>query len=141
MYFPVLRLRGLRCLRAVIEKLIQYIVYYCDWVAEVTPDEIDKAIQKVIEGKEGIRMAQTIRKGISDIAWEGGFAEGEVRGEARGRAGSIVRFLGRRFQKVPKSIKDKVCSITDINRLDELTDQAADCQSLAEFSKSLQSQR
>jgi len=33
--------------------------------------------------------------------------------------------------------KDKVSSITDLNRLDELTDQAAECQSLAEFTKAL----
>ena len=48
-----------------------------------------------------------------------------------------MRFLNRRFQKVPKSVKDKVISIMDVNRLDELTDRAADCNSLDEFVKAL----
>jgi len=50
----------------------------------------------------------------------------------------IIRFLTRRFRTVPKSVKDKVYSITDINRLDELADKAADCQSLDEFAQALQ---
>jgi hypothetical protein len=116
-----------------INDLAAEIIYYCDRVEAVTPDEIDKAILNTIKGPEGIKMAQTIKKGISQIAWEGGVAKGEVKGGAR----IILRFLNRRFQKVPKSVKDKVCSIMDIDRLDELTDQAAECQSIDEFAESL----
>jgi hypothetical protein len=116
-----------------IEDLINDILHYCNWVEKVTPDEVDKAIQNVIKGKEGIRMSQTVRKGI----WDMGYESGEAAGEAKGGARTIIRFLKRRFQRIPKSVKDKVSSITDINRLDELTDQAVDCQSLDEFTKSL----
>ena len=82
-------------------------------------------------------MAQTIKKGISAMAWEGGLAEGVAKGRAEGRAGTIIRFLSRRFRTVPKSVQSKISSITDIDRLDELTDQAAECQSLDEFAKAL----
>jgi hypothetical protein len=82
-------------------------------------------------------MAQMIKKGISQMAWEGGLAKGMTDGEVKGGARTILRFLSRRFQKVPKSVKDKVCSIMDIDRLDELTDQAAECQSIDDFAESL----
>jgi len=120
-----------------IRELIRDIVHYCGWV-EVTPhDEVDKAIINVIKGQEGIKMSQTVKKGIWETGWENGVAEGEIKGGAR----AIIRILTRRFRTVSKPVKDKVGSITDIDRLDELTDQALDCQSLAEFSKSLQSQQ
>ena len=112
-----------------IRKLIADIVRYCDWVEEVTPDELDRAIMNVIKGQEGIRMSQAVKKGISAMAWEGGVAEGGAR--------TIIRFLNRRFQKVPKSVKDKISSITDIDHLDELTDRAALCKSIDEFAESL----
>ena len=120
-----------------IEELIQVIINYCDLVEVVTPDEVDTAILNTIKGQRGIKMAQSIKKGIWATGYESGLTEGESRGESRGRAGSIIRFLSRRFRTVPKSVRDKVVSITDLNRLDELTDQAAECQSLAEFTKAL----
>jgi hypothetical protein len=116
-----------------IEELIKYIVSYCDLVEVVTPDDVDTAITHTIQGQRGIKMAQAVKKGI----WATGYEEGESRGRAEGRAGSITRFLIRRFRTVPKSVRDRVCSITDIDRLDELTDQAVDCPSLAEFAKAL----
>jgi len=114
-------------------ELLEDIVRYCDWVETVTPDEVGKVIKNVLKGQEGIKMSQAVkavRKAISDIAWEGGVAEGSAR--------SIIRILNRRFRTVSKPVRDKVSSITDIDRLDKLTDKALDCQSLAEFSESLQ---
>jgi hypothetical protein len=116
-------------------ELLEDIVRYCNWVEQVTPDEVDKVISNIIERQEKNKMSQAVkavRKTFERIARESYVAEA--------KAGSIIRFLDRRFQKVPKTVRDKVSAITDINRLDELTDQAAECQSLAEFSKSLQSQ-
>jgi hypothetical protein len=98
-------------------------------VEEILPDEVDKAIINTIKGQEGIKMSQTVKKGISTMAWEGG--------EAAGGAKMIIRYLGRRFRTVPKPVKDKVCSITDTNRLGKLMDKAADCQSLDEFAEAL----
>ena len=75
------------------------------------------------------------------MAWEGGLAEGVAKGRAiervKSRAGSVIRVLSRRFRTVSKPVKDKVCSITDTDRLDELMDQAVDCRSLDEFAKAL----
>jgi hypothetical protein len=113
-----------------IRELIRDIVHYCDWVEEILPDEVDKAIMNAIKGQEGIKMSQTVKKGISTMAWEGGEAAGEAR--------SIIRILTRRFRTVSKPVKDKVSSITDITRLDTLTDKAVDCRSLDEFAEALQ---
>jgi hypothetical protein len=115
-----------------IKDLINSIFHYCTLVEGVTPDAIDRAIGSAIKGKEGEKMSQADKKGI----WTEGYESGEVNGSAR----SIIRFLNCRFQKVPKSVKDKVNSIVDIDHLDKLTDQAAECKSLDEFTKALQSQ-
>ena len=107
-------------------------------------DELDDHVLDCYTPKDFIRVLrpqQQVMPKDKKGAWAMWYEKGIAEGEVRGRAGTIIRFLGHRFQKVPKSIKDKVSSITDINRLDELTDQAADCRSLAEFSKSLQSQQ
>jgi len=113
-------------------ELLEDIVRYCNWVETVTPSEVDRAIANINSEKGDTEMSQSIKALIKKA-----FADRESY-VAEGKAGSIIRFLDRRFQKVPKAIKDKVSAIKDINRLDELTDQAADCQSLAEFRKSLQ---
>ena len=52
-------------------------------------------------------------------------------------AESTISILTRRFVKVSKPVKDKIRSITDIDLLDELNDQALFCYSMAEFTKSL----
>ena len=75
------------------------------------------------------QAVKAMRKAFADMARESFVAEG--------KAGSIIRFLSRRFQKVPKSVKEKVCSITNIDRLDELTDHAATCQSMDEFAEAI----
>jgi len=106
-------------------ELIHDIFRYCDLVEGVTPEEFDNAIKNTIKDEESIKMVQTLRKSYV----------------AEGGARTILRFLSRRFQEVPKSVRDKVSSITDIDRLDELTDQAASCQSIDEFAESLKSQK
>jgi len=118
-----------------ISELIMDIVQYCDWVEEVTHEQVDRAIQNVIEGQEGIKMSQAVeavRKAFSNMVRDYDRAEG--------RAEGIVRVLNRRFKAVPKSIEKKIYTIKDIDQLDELTDQAVDCQSLNDFTKSLRSQ-
>jgi hypothetical protein len=75
------------------------------------------------------QAVKAVRKAFERIARDSYVAEA--------KAGAIVRFLSRRFQKIPKSVKDKVSSITDTDRLDELTDRAAECKSLDEFAEAL----
>ena len=79
------------------------------------------------------QAVKAVRKAFMDIARESYVAEGGSR--------AIIRILTRRFRTVSKPVKDKVSSIMDIDRLDELTDHALDCQSLDEFAKVLQSQQ
>jgi hypothetical protein len=115
-----------------IRELIEGIIRYCDRVDDITPDQVDRAIINGIQGEEGIYMSQAI-KGI--------FATAHESGKAEGGAGTIIRFLNRRFKAIPKSIEKKIYTIKDIDQLNELTDQAADCQSLEEFAKALKQQK
>jgi len=116
-------------------ELIEDIVLYCDWTEDVTPDAVDKILSNVVEGQEDNKMSQAVkqvRKTFERIARESYVAEG--------KSESIIRILNRRFRTVSKPVKERISAIMDIDRLDELTDQALDCQSLAEFAQSLQSQ-
>ena len=117
-------------------ELLEDIVRLCDLVEKVSPAQVDKAI-KHIGGIDMSQAVKALKKGISAMAYKSGLTEGRAIERVESRAGSIIRFLSCRFRTVPKSVKDKVSSITDLNRLDELTDQAAECQSLAEFTKAL----
>ena len=78
-------------------------------------------------------MSQAVHKSIWATAHESGLVEGG--------AGTIIRFLHRRFKAIPKSIEKRIYTIKNINQLNELTDQAADCQSLEEFTKALKQQK
>jgi hypothetical protein len=115
-----------------INELIEEIIRFCHWVEGVTPAEVDKAIKNTIK-EEGLMSEATavkaVRKAFADIARESYVAEGGAR--------MVIRILTRRFRTVPKPIKDKVSSIMTIDRLDALTDQALDCQSIDEFTKAL----
>jgi hypothetical protein len=113
-------------------ELMEDVVHYCNWVEEVLPGEINKVINNVLKGQEG-NMSQAVkefRKSVTRIANE--YAEAE------GGAKMIIHQLSRRFRTVPKPVKDKVSSITDFDRLAILLDKSADCQSVAEFAKSLE---
>jgi hypothetical protein len=124
-----------------IRDLIADIVHYCDRVEAINPDQVDRVIQNVIKGQEGIRMSQAIHKSIWATGWETGNAEGRAIGRSEGGAETIIRFLNRRFKTIPKAIEKKISTIRDIDQLNELTDQAADCQSLEEFAKALKPQK
>jgi hypothetical protein len=126
------RFRGSSLDRRIFD-LIADIFCYCDWVEEVTPDKMDEVIKKVIEGREGIKMSQAVRKGIWTTGYESGVADGVASGGAR----TIIQVLSHRFQTVPKSVEKKVYAIKSVDQLDQLTGQAVSCQSIAEFAESL----
>jgi hypothetical protein len=56
---------------------------------------------------------------------------------AEGESNSIIRILTKRLGGVPPSVRDKLHTIHDFDVLDQLTDVALDCQSLAEFEQAL----
>ena len=116
-----------------IRMLIEDIVHYCDWTEEVTPDEVDRAIKNVIRGQEGIKMSQTIRKGIWATGYESGVAEGEVKGKAE----AVLAVLRARFKKVPKVTESTIRQMNDSIALDSWAAYAATCQSMDEFAESL----
>jgi hypothetical protein len=50
----------------------------------------------------------------------------------------IIRILSRRFESQPMSLQNKIYSIQDIAKLDELADFALTCVSLGEFATALE---
>jgi len=116
-----------------IRELIRDIVHYCGWV-EVTPhDEVDKAIINVIKGQEGIKMSQTVKKGIWETGWENGVAAGEVRGGAK----AVLTILRAKFKKVPKGVENAIRQMTDPIALESLTVHAVHSETLDEFATAL----
>jgi len=116
-----------------IGKLIEDIVHYCNWVEEITPDELDRAIMNVIKGQEGIRMSQTVRKGIWTTGYESGVAEGRAEGGAR----AILTILRTKFKKVPKGVENAIHQMTDPIALESLTVQAVHSETLDDFTTAL----
>jgi predicted transposase/invertase (TIGR01784 family) len=57
--------------------------------------------------------------------------------EAKGKAGTIVRLLTKRFGTVPSYLEEKLYGISDIDKLDLLADSVIDCQSLQDFENGL----
>ena len=76
-----------------------------------------------------IFINQGIEKGM-----EKGIAEGEIIREMK----TILRILTRRFHAVPKSLEVRILAISDLKRLEKLTDFAFDCESLDEFTESVE---
>ena len=113
--------------------LIADIFSYCDWVEEVTPDAVDKVIGNIIKGREGIKMSQAVKKGISAIAWEGGVAEGEAKASRE----IILESIRDRFGKVPKHIERAVNQMNDPIALKSLAVRTASCKTLDEFAEEL----
>jgi len=61
----------------------------------------------------------------------------EIKGEARGKAKSILLTLTKRFKAVPQPLEEITLGIGDLERLEQLADFAYDCDSIEEFSKAL----
>ena len=53
------------------------------------------------------------------------------------RAKTLLQILTKRFQSVPESLESRIFAITDLAKLEELTDFALDCESLETFSEEL----
>ncbi|MDR0706026.1 MAG: hypothetical protein LBF88_13720 [Planctomycetaceae bacterium] len=99
-----------------------------------------KTFQEVIMGKVIDQCLQEL--GLTD-KWraEGkaeGKAEGEAKGKAEGEAKAIIRILSCRLESPSMSLQNKISSIQDIAKLDELTDLALTCVSLDEFATALE---
>jgi hypothetical protein len=99
-----------------------------------------KTFQEVIMGKVIDQCLQEL--GLTDKWRTEGRIEGEARGEARGKvegeAKMIIRILSRRFESPPMSLQNKIYSVQDIAKLDELADFALTCVSLGEFATALE---
>ena len=120
-----------------IGELIEDIFCYCDWVEEVTPDEMDEVIKKVIKGQEGIRMSQAIRKGIWATGYENGVTEGRAEEKIETSREMILEFLRGRFGKIPKDIERAINQMKDPIALKSLAARTANCETLAEFAEEL----
>ncbi|MGL4942293.1 MAG: hypothetical protein ACRC46_03775 [Thermoguttaceae bacterium] len=98
----------------------------------------DEQVQDYIRRR---RLAEFDHQMRLDDAREEGIAEGEARGKAEGKAEgevlAILTVLKARFGLLPQDIPAKVYTVTDFDRLAELTAFAATCHSLSDFEDAL----
>jgi hypothetical protein len=77
-------------------------------------------------------------KKVDAILKEAGYVDKWLaEGQSEGRAAMIIRILSRRLAPPSKTLQKKICSIRNINKLDELADFALTCVSLNEFMTAL----
>jgi hypothetical protein len=113
---------------------------YLDVVAEAN----FQTLQETIMGKVMDQCLQEL--GLTD-KWraegkvEGiakGIVEGIAKGRTEGRAKMIIRILSRRLELPSMPLQNRISSIQDIDKLDELADFALTCVSLDEFATALE---
>ncbi|MDR1485891.1 MAG: hypothetical protein LBT09_13850 [Planctomycetaceae bacterium] len=75
---------------------------------------------------EGEAIGKAIGRAIGEAK---GMVEGEVKGEAK----AVITILQMRFNRVPKSINNRIFLIKDNTRLLSLLQVAAQCKSIKEF--------
>jgi hypothetical protein len=112
-----------------IRDLIYSIAWFSDRVTDIMPEQIATAVTNVLKGKEGIEMAEVIRKGI----FQEGFESGELKTNIR----NILAILRDKFNPVPDDIIGELYKRTDATALESLVVHAAHCKSLDEFAEAL----
>jgi hypothetical protein len=99
-----------------------------------------QTFQEVLMGKVIDQCLQDL--GFIDKWRAEGKAEGRAEGRAEGKveneAKMIIRILTRRLEPPPISLQNKIYSIRNIAKLDELADFALSCVSLEEFATALE---
>jgi hypothetical protein len=133
------------------------IAQYCTWINNLTKEQIVQSIIKVFNGTEGLKMANTIQKGILQEGFELGQAHGfelgeahgfelgeahglelgEERGELKCSVKIILDILRGKFGKVPRYIVNSLNQRTDAIALKSLAVHAATCSSLNDFAEEL----
>jgi hypothetical protein len=76
--------------------------------------------------------------GLTDKWRAEGKVEGRTEGIVEGRAKMIIRILSRRLESPPMPLQNRISSIQNIDKLDELADFALTCVSLDEFATALE---
>ena len=107
------------------EKLICQFWYYAITNARKLMDTDVKEIETKIHETKGEKTMPTLVQ-----TW---IKRGRKEGRIEGKIESILRTLTKRFHVVSWAIKDRIFTITDLERLEELADFAFDCQTLEEF--------
>ena len=116
-----------------IMELIGSIAWYGGCVTDIGAERIVELVTNTIKGKEGIKMAETIQKGV----FQQGKLEGRVEGRVTEKINDIQKLLRFRFNPVPEEIVDELNGRTDLVALDSLFEVAYQCQSLDEFADAL----
>jgi len=90
-----------------------------------------------MQRKKGVILTEKLDAYFSEKYGPRYFAEGEVRGEARGGQKTVLAVLRARFKKIPKDTERTILSLTDPIALESWAVQAATCQSIEEFSQAI----
>ena len=99
-----------------------------------------KVLEELYMKKNGVILSEKLDAYFRDKYSAAYIAEGEARGEAkeieRGR-NAVVTVLRTRFKRVPKEVEKTIRQMVDLVALESWLVQAVACQSMDEFTKSL----
>lgn len=112
---------------------IQTIASYGSRIVGLTRAQLQQAILKIFEGKEGIEMAETIPDGLL----KDGIEIGEARGRLDEKRNDILTLLQLRFAPIPSTIFEELSKMTDLTAMQSLFVLAAQCDTLDEFGEAL----
>ena len=111
------------------EGWLRSLARYAMSVAKIGTEQIAKAFSKVLNEKEANKMAMTTAQEL--------ILEGETKGEAKGKATSVLTILRERFKKVPKGVENAIRQMRDPIALESLIVHAVHSKTLDEFSEAL----
>ena len=101
------------------------VAYFSVNAASVPKKTVRESFKLVLSENEANNMVESF------------LTEAEARGEARGEIRAILTVLQSRFGPVPESIRGKLSSITDPERLERLAAKIGTVQTLEEFAEAL----
>jgi len=117
------------------------VAFYGIWTAQVTKEQVDKAITDVFKRQEAINMIETIKhstllEGI-EIGTTRGIEIGKLEGKLEEKVNDILKTLRVRHEQVPDAIVVALSRRTDLIALESLFEVALQCDSINEFADAL----
>ena len=136
---PVLKLECYRKLLSYMQSLtdrqINQIVYALETYLTLTEEEnqvYERLIKEIYPEVNEMITNPLIERGRQQ-GEEIGFRRGEETGRKRELQQSIVKFLSYRFQQIPEDLQQKISSLADVQRLQNLLDASLEVDSLEQL--------
>ena len=97
-----------------------------------------KAMEELyMRKKNGVILSEKLDAFFTEKYGAPWIAEGEARGEARGKIETLLKILRARFKRVPRDVENTISKMNDPVALDSWAIHAATCESMDEFATAI----